>query len=46
MTLPDALDFLYVLGSQYDISEAHMRILCQQMGIDYQDLLNYNGVAA
>lgn len=46
MTVQDALDFLYVLGCQYDIAEQHMRILCKQFGVSYQDLLNYNGVAA
>ena len=41
MTLQDALDFLYVLGCQYGISETHMRVLCQQMGVDYSALMNH-----
>jgi hypothetical protein len=42
MRTNEVLDFLYCLGSQYDISEADMRLLCTQLGVDYRDLLNHS----
>lgn len=42
MKLPEILDFLYSLGSQYDITEADMRLLCTQLGVDYRDLLAHS----
>lgn len=38
-----AMDLLYTLGCQYDISEKHMRELCELALVPYDDLLKYSG---
>ena len=41
MTTTVILDYLYCLGSQYDISETDMRSLCDHMGVYWEDLMNH-----
>lgn len=43
MRTREILDYLYVLGCQYDIEAIDMRMLCTQLGVDYRDLLNHKG---
>jgi len=43
MKTREILDWLYVLGCQYDIEAIDMRMLCTQLGVDYRDLLNHTG---
>jgi hypothetical protein len=37
-----ALDTLYSLGCKYSITDADMRPLCDQIGVDWEDLQNHN----
>ena len=38
----DALDLLYTVGCQYDIHDSHMRLLCDHMGVYWDDLQKHS----
>ena len=41
-TYTSALDTLYHVGCQYDISNTDMQALCAHMNVNYDDLQNHN----
>jgi hypothetical protein len=38
----DALDLLYHVGCQYSIKTADVRLLCDHMGVQWDDLKNHS----
>lgn len=38
----DALDLLYHVGCQYDVKTVDMRLLCDHMGVDWDDLQRHH----
>ena len=42
----DALDLLYYMGCQYSIKDKDMRLLCDHMGVHWDDLQTHKGKPA